>query len=285
LFALAGLRFAARAEAWRLCAPADRRLSPAQAFAAYLAGDAIGNVTPLGWLGSEPMKVFLTRHHLATAESISYLAIDNLLYICSTLVVIATAGMVTLVTVPLPFEWREWGSLALVLLVIGTMAAAWVLRGGSGLSVVLPPAWRVRLTALRTSVFEFSSANPLQLWRVIAFDFGFHTLAIAEAYLSLKWLLGSESPTLREAFLFEALNRVITVAFKFVPFRVGIDEASSGALAPLLGMDPVVGVSLAVVRKVRNLFWAGIGMGVIAGHHAQAAPATDRRENASARRT
>ena len=60
--------------------------------------------------------------------------------------------------------------------------------------------------------------------------------------------------------LFEALNRVITVVFKFVPFRVGVDEASSGALAPLLGMNPVVGVSLAVVRKVRNLFWAGIGM-------------------------
>jgi hypothetical protein len=139
--------------------------------------------------------------------------------------------------------------------------------------------------ALRTSVFEFSSGHPLQLWRALVFDLGFHALAVVEAYLSLKWLMGSASPTLREAFLFEALNRVITIAFKFVPFRVGVDEASSGALAPLLGMDPVVGVSLAVVRKVRNLFWAGVGMAVIAVHHAQAAPATDHHENASARRT
>jgi len=285
LVALAGLRFAARAEAWRRCAPAARRLTAAQAFTAFLAGDAIGNVTPLGWLASEPTKVVLTRHHLATAESISYLAIDNLLYVGSTLVVIATAGVVMLATVPLPFAWREWGSLALVLLVIGTIAAARVLRGGSGLSGVLPPGWQVRLKALRTAAFEFSSANPLQLSRALAFDFLFHALAIGEAYLSLKWLLGSASPTLREAFLFEALNRAVTVAFKFVPFRVGVDEASSGALAPLLGMDPVVGVSLAVVRKVRNLFWAGIGMAVIAAHHAQAAPATDRRGNASVRRT
>jgi len=285
LFALAGLRFAARAEAWRLCAPEGRRLSPRQAFAAFLAGDAIGNVTPFGWLASEPTKVFLTRQHLATSESISYLALDNLLYILSTLMVIAAGGVVMLVTVPLPFAWQELGIMALGLLLIGAIAGAWLLRGGSGLSALLPPAWRGNVKALRASVFEFSSIHPLQLSRVLAFDFTFHALAVAEAYLSLHWLLGSASPTLREAFLFEALNRVITVTFKFVPFRVGVDEASSGALAPLLGLNPVVGVSLAVVRKVRNLFWAGIGMAIIAVHHAREVPATDRRENASVRRT
>jgi hypothetical protein len=276
LFVLAGLRFAARAEAWRLCAPKDRRLPLPQAFMAFLAGDAIGNVTPLGWFASEPTKVLLTRHHLATAESISSLAVDNLLYVCSTVVVIAVAGVVMLLTVPMPEQWQEWGSVVLVMLVGGTLAASWVLRGGSGIGRMLPSNWRGRLASLRASVFEFSSGHPLQLWRAILFDFVFHALAVAEAYLSLKWLLGSASPTLREAFLFEAMNRVITVAFKFVPFRVGVDEASSGALAPLLGMDPVVGVSLAVVRKVRNLFWAGVGMAIIAAHHAQAAPATDR---------
>jgi hypothetical protein len=284
LFALTGLRFAARAEAWRLCAPKGRRMRHAQAFTAFLAGDALGNVTPLGWFASEPTKVFLTRHHFATADSVSSLAVDNLLYICSTIVVIAAAGAIVLATVDLPFVWREWGSVALAALVTGATALAWMLRGGSGLGGRLPAVWRARVTELRASLSAFSP-GPFQLVRALLLDFGFHALAVAEAYLSLKWLLGSASPTLREAFLFEALNRVITVAFKFVPFRVGVDEASSGALAPLLGMDPVVGVSLAVVRKVRNLLWAGIGMAVIAVHPGQAAPAMDPHGNASARRT
>jgi hypothetical protein len=285
LLVLAGLRFVVRAEAWRLCAPPGRRLRPAQAFAAFLAGDAIGNITPFGWLASEPTKVFLTRHHLATADSVSSLAVDNLLYVCSTIVVIVAAAIVMVATVPLPVEWREWGAAFVVVLLISTLVGAVIVRGGSGLSALLPAAWRARVPALRVAVLEFWSGQPLRLSRVLACDFAFHALAVVEAYLSLKWLLGTASPTLREAFLFEALNRAITVAFKFVPFRVGVDEASSGALAPLLGMDPVVGVSLAVVRKVRNLFWAAIGMAVIAGHHAQAAPATDPPENASARRT
>ena len=54
-----------------------------------------------------------------------------------------------------------------------------------------------------------------------------------EVFLTLRWLLGDRSPTLEQAIVFEALNRVVTVVFKFVPFRVGIDEALSGGLAPV----------------------------------------------------
>ena len=83
ILALAGVRFLLRACAWRLCMPPHERLSLGQAFSAFLAGDAVGNVTPLGMVASEPTKVFLTRHRLATRESVASLAIDNLLYAAS----------------------------------------------------------------------------------------------------------------------------------------------------------------------------------------------------------
>jgi hypothetical protein len=285
ILALGGVRFVARAEAWRLCTPRGRRMTHRQAFTAFLAGDAMGNVTPFGLLASEPTKVFLTRHHLATRDSISSLAVDNLLYSGSIVAVVLFAGGAMLATVPLPFAWREWGVVALAILLTATICAARIVRRESGIGSLFPPRWRAQVATVRASIREFTSGHPLRLWRVLALDFGFHALAVLEAYLALRWLLGSASPTMREAFLFEALNRVVTVAFKFVPFRVGVDEASSGALAPLLAMDPVVGVSLAVVRKVRNLFWAGIGLGLIAALHARAAPATDRHESVRARRT
>jgi hypothetical protein len=285
ILAIAGARFLVRAEAWRLCGASSRRLTSQQAFTAFLAGDAMGNVTPFGLLASEPTKVFLTRHHLATRDSVSSLAVDNLLYSCSIVAVIAIAGAVMLATVPLPFAWREWGTVALAMLLLGAMGAARILRGRSGIGGLFPERWRGRVAALRGSIHEFTSGRPLRLWRVVGLDFIFHGLAVLEAYLALRWLLGTSSPTLREAFLFEALNRAVTVLFKFVPFRVGVDEASSGALAPLLMLDPVVGVSLAVVRKVRNLFWAGAGMAVIGVLHVRAAPATDRPGSAPARRT
>ena len=87
---LAGLRFVLRAACWRLCMPPHARLSLGRTFSAFLAGDAVGNVTPLGLLASEPTKVFLIRHHLATRDSVSSLALENLIYGVSVAAVVAT---------------------------------------------------------------------------------------------------------------------------------------------------------------------------------------------------
>jgi hypothetical protein len=104
---------------------------------------------------------------------------------------------------------------------------------------------------------------------VFTLDLLYHAFAVLEVFLTLEWLLGDRSPTLAQAIVFEALNRVLTVAFKFVPFRVGVDEAFTGALAPVLTLNPAAGVTLAVVRKVRNLFWAGVGLIFVATHPAR----------------
>src|SRR5262245_50499951 len=95
---LAGARFLIRATSWRLCMPRDKRLPLGQAFSAFLAADALGNVTPLGMAASEPTKIFLTRHRLATREAVASLAIDNLLYAASIVAFVALGVLVVLVT-------------------------------------------------------------------------------------------------------------------------------------------------------------------------------------------
>ena len=66
--------------------------------------------------------------------------------------------------------------------------------------------------------------------------------------------------TLTEAFLLESAGRFVTVAFKFVPYRLGIDEAGSGAVASVLGLPPVTGVTLALVRRIRIIVLNAIGL-------------------------
>jgi hypothetical protein len=62
------------------------------------------------------------------------------------------------------------------------------------------------------------------------------------------------------AFVLEYINRVITVVFKFVPMRLGVDEAASGFLAQVLGFGTAPGVTLAIVRKARILCWTALGI-------------------------
>jgi hypothetical protein len=272
ILALAGLRFLLRAECWRWCLPPGTSFPIQRALTAFLAGDAVGNVTPLGLLASEPTKVLLTRHHLATRESVSSLAVENLVYAASVIAMIGVGLAVLAATVPMPRVWLATTVAALIGLTAGTIVVLRALRRttdpdpGHGAR----PRWREKLAELRADVLRFSGGYPRRLWRVFALDLTYHATAVLEVFLTLRWLLGDQSPTLVQAIVFEALNRVITVVFKFVPFRVGIDEASAGALAPILSVNPAAGVALAVVRKVRNLFWAAIGLALVAAHPAEA---------------
>jgi len=276
ILALAGLRFLARAEAWRACMPRASRLPRRRAFAAFLAGDALGNVTPFGLFASEPTKAYLIRDHLATREAVSSLALDNLIYAASIAVMLSVGAFVIVRGARLPAGWVALAGVFIVALLAGALAIPRILQGTWHKSQGSRPAWRERLSVLRESVRSLVSEPSTRLWRAAACDLAFHALAVVEVFVTLRWLLGEQSPTLVQAIGFEALNRFVTVALKFVPFRVGVDEASSGALAPLLAVQVTTGVTLAVVRKVRALLWSAVGLTLIAGRRVPAVPATDR---------
>jgi hypothetical protein len=285
ILALAGLRFMLRAQCWRLCMPASSRLSFTGAFTAFLSGDAIGNLTPLGLAASEPAKVFLTRHRLANRDAIASLAVDNLIYAGSVVTVVGLGAVLLLVTAPMSLQRRETAIGLLIVGVIGVLVVLRLLRGTWSAEKGARPPWRERLAMLRESALQFSAAHPSQLWGVFTLHLVFHALAMFEGYLTLRWLLGDSSPTFAQAAVFEALNRVLTAVFKFVPFRAGVDEVATGALAFQLGVPAVAGVTLAVVRKVRNLAWTGVGLALIAVHRGRAARVTDPRGSESAHRT
>ena len=282
ILALGGIRFLLRTASWRLCMPPRSRVPFRQALQAFLAGDAIGNVTPLGLVASEPTKVFLMRHQLVTTQSVASLAVDNIVYGASILLMVLVGLFVLLATEEMPFEWNEAAMAVILLLVIGGgVAARLLLRGAWDDDRGERPKWRQKLAGVRQSVLEFSAGHPSRVWRVFALHLAFHAVAALEVFLTLGWLMQSP-PTWAQALIFSALDRVTTVVFKFVPLRWGVDEASTGALAPLLGIPAFVGVTLAVVRKVRNLAWALVGMLIIAAHPARETRSRDPRGSASA---
>ena len=270
ILALGGLRFMLRAACWRLCLAPGASLTYYQALAAFLAGDAVGSVTPLGLLASEPTKILLTRRHLATRESVASLAVENLIYAASAVGMVAIGLAVILAIVPLTIVQRWWMAAALIGVLAAGAVALRLLAGTWDASRGARPRWRERLAGVRIAVVGFLAGHPGRLWRAFALDLVFHLIAVLEVFLTLQWLLGDLSPTLAQAVVFEALNRVVTVLFKFVPFRIGVDEALSGAMAPLLAVNPASGVSLAIVRKVRSLFWSAVGLGIIAAHPSKA---------------
>jgi hypothetical protein len=273
---LSGLRFWVRARAWTLATDRPSDLPVRDTFAAFVAGDALGNLTPLGLFASEPAKAAFVRSRVTLLSAFSGIAVENLLYTLTVALVIAagTAALLSLFPVPRGLQAAALAALLGVLVVVaaGAIVLARQIRLVSGALAWLErrnraPARLVarlaRLRELEDQIYGFAGRHPERLLPILALETSFHALGVAEVWVTLSLLAGADAPTLLTTFVLESVNRTVMVAFKFVPLRLGVDEAGTEALTRTLGLTTGVGVTMAIVRKVRMLVWAGVGVGVL----------------------
>lgn len=274
ILGLSLFRFTARSLAWTTLI--GRGVPLRSATAATISGDALGNLSFLSLLVSEPAKALYITRHTPTADAFAALTAENFFYSVSVACVILGGTLTLLATFVLPDALRfvVWLSLGLMSAVL--IGAAWVARSQPALSA-RARRWLVRsaggrldrwlTTAQRieTQTYSALSASPWQLGVVLACEGAFHIASVAEAWLTL-WLL-TGSTTLLNPFLLDTVNRVINVVFRAVPMRAGVDEVTTSGFTELLGLGSAVGLTMALVRKARLLFWAGIGL-ALAGRRA-----------------
>jgi len=265
---LGGLRFAARARAWALCLEPPHALRFTDAFNAVVCGDALGNLTPLGPVVGEPAKIACVRDRVDVGAALTALAMENVLYTLSVGAMIAAGTIALLFSVELPMALREFSEIALACVALMFAVAAWLVWRRPAIVSTLLPAARVqgsRIEKLRTmeqELFTFAARRRQVMLPLVALELGFHALGVAEKHLTL-WLILGSAPPLLTSFIVETADRVITVAFKFVPFQVGVGEAGTGLVTSLLGLGPAPGVTLSIVRKARMGIWSLAGTALL----------------------
>jgi hypothetical protein len=272
---LSGLRFVVRSYAWTLCFEGAHRLRLRDALRAFLSGDAVGNVIPLGLVVSEPTKVMLVRDRVPLVAAMSAITVENIFYSLSVVLFILAGAAAMLLSFPLTrgLRWTSVGIIAGagVVFLVGFHVVRSEWRVLSGLAERLAArgvgrralgSRRATFRTLEDRVYGFYGRNRRMFLPLLALEASFHTLGVAEAYVTL-WFISAEPPTLVAAFVLESVNRVINVVFKFVPLRVGIDEAGTGLFTKVLKFGTSTGVTLAIVRKARMLVWTAVGLGLL----------------------
>ena len=233
---VSGVREVAKAAAWTRTLTGTDRLSVFQAFRARLAGEALNALVPMGFLVGEPTKAHYVDDRMPFATAFNGLMLDFAFYSAS-LAVLAGAALVVFAPWPI---------------VMGAaVAGAFILPAVTPLRRATEPLRR------------FVVQEPMRATTVAALQVTYHALGIAEAYIMLR-LLSPAGATWTAAAAFELLNRGVTIAFKMVPMRVGVDEAGAALMATHFAIGPTTGVMLALLRKLRVLFWAALGLLAIA---------------------
>jgi hypothetical protein len=272
IVALSGLRLAVRAWAWAICTDAEPGLRMRDTFPAFLTGDALGNLTPLGLFASEATKAVYVRHRVPLGAAVSGLTIENLIYTLTVAVVIVSGTIALLITVQVPRALELSLLLALAGMLMLLLVTGWVVgRQVKVMTGVIdwlhrrslaPQALSGRLEKLRAledTVYTFHRRHPVRLLLVLGLEAAYHAAGVAEVFVTLAWI-ANKPPTLLQAFIFETANRLTNVLFKFVPMRLGVDEAGSSLLGQVLLYSPAQSVTLALVRKVRMLVWTAAGV-------------------------
>jgi hypothetical protein len=293
--ALGAVRAAMRARAWMLCVstatPSTRsaqsradlaqgkrqaapRLGFVDAFNAFLAADAVGNVTPLGLLASEPTKILMVRSRLPTVASVASVAIENACYTVSVLVVLLTGTWLFSQRANLPGPLERAAEAVIAAAVVLGVVTLWAARTRPAVLSRFAPLIAIlggrsdapadKLRDVETRIYDaihwpLSRLAHVGLWEVL-----FHVFAVVEVWLVLRLIPGGADTTIQDAFLMESAGRFVTVAFKFIPFRLGVDEAGSGLVAQVVGIPAAAGVTLALVRRLRILVLNAAGLLLLA---------------------
>lgn len=277
IIAISGVRQTARSLAWLRCFEPPHSLRFRDAFAARVMGDALGNIIPLASVAvAEPSKAAFVAHRVPLMASLSALALENIFYSLSVALLIFSGTTALLFSFSLPKPLRYASIIAMMVTLIIAPVGYFVLRrqwkflsrpmsllGGWGIARTwITESGIPRAQSLENRIYGFYARNSNRLISIFLLEVCFHLAGITEIYVTL-YFISSVPPTLLTAFILESVNRVINVVFKFIPLRTGIDEAGTGMLAKVLGFTTAVGVTLAIVRKARDIFWASIGVALM----------------------
>lgn len=267
ILALSLLRFTLRSLAWTTLI--GERVPLTRAVAATITGDAIGNVTPLSLLVSEPTKALYLGSGVPASRALAALAAETFLYSVTVALVIIAGIAVMLLTFIVPDAVRLAGLLSLAAM-IGVLAAAlWIVwRQPAIASAVLARVPWLSLEALVTRVRDFEvktygfvRQSRSRIGLVLTCELSFHLVSFLESWLTL-WLITGSRPL--EAFILDTVNRIINVVFRVVPFKIGVDETGAALVAQAIGVNPAAAVTMALVRKGRMFVWAAVGFALLA---------------------
>jgi hypothetical protein len=258
--------------AWRQACMSDiSALSWSRSLAAQLVSDAIGQVGMAGKLLGEGMRISLVGSAVPLRSAISASAIDGGLH-SLTAVVIGVLGITaTLLIAPVPQAWRVYALLfagalvALVFLAIVAVASRWPLVGHLARAIGRLPRlekW-VRekqpiIDAAENDLLSFYHEAPVRFWSNLGLNVLWHGLAILEVFLILRFMGATISMV--GAFLVESLTKIIDLVGMVNPGNFGTYEAGNMLIAKIFGLMGTVGLTLALCRRVRAVFWAGVGV-------------------------
>jgi hypothetical protein len=275
-----GTRYFLRTLAWYLSIErSSRRLSLFALFNLRLAGETLGELMFAGLVVGESIKAIAASRWLPGVSAYSSVFMENLLFGLSVVIFLASGVFVLFLSTLLP----------LPILVLSGISVVFLLACGVILFLVLHQGWQVlspllsyvekkqfgweslerqapQIRSFEDAVHGFYRSHRSLFLGLMGLEFSTHFIGVFEAWWIL-YMIHCKG-TWMAAFLVESANRLINSFFSIVPLRLGVDGGMALVLESI-GYPTAVGVSLAIIRKVRLMVWMIPGLFLIGKYSVQ----------------
>lgn len=230
---------------------------------------------PLGILISGTSKAIAVRRRVPLVVGLSSVATENLFYSLVTGFFLITGAILLLATTALDaglsFMLNAMIGTVVVLLTLGFLMvvrqwhfASWICNWIYSIGFLrgVLNSGRRDVRRFEDLIYGFYRRYPERFIPICLLEASFHLLGVTEAWFILS-RIDNNHPGLTTAFLLESVSRLLTILFKVIPFNIGIDEAGAQFVGQTIALAAGVGVTLAIIRKGRILFWTLAGLVLI----------------------
>ena len=254
---------------WSVAFPDESRPSFTRLFRVRLAADAIGFFTVRG-LAGDPLKILLLYDRVKPEVTTAAVALERLAF---AIIAILISGLISYFAVTRLTMPRTWDTVFTILSVasivtIGLLMLVVRRRTGDYLGrlvTLLDRLTRRQLEASRVVRFvldvedvllELLRGDRRRLVILTVLPIVCYGLMALEVWLVL-WTIGAPIG-ITETLAIETFARLGSVASAAIPGNLGALEAANAAPVEMLGLAG--GGALALFRRIRALFWAGLGL-------------------------
>lgn len=234
-----------------------------------LIGETVNTITPISFMGGDPVRIYFLQKNMPGTLSTASVILDRTMQSFAVVIFVLIGLVVAWFQLLLPSEWKY----AFPMLVLFMMALVWFfihrqkkgifdfLSNGLtrfGFKKHLTESIQNNIDVIDERISRFYHHSPKRFVIVVVCHLLGRFMGMIEIYIIASFLqlpLG-----LTGALFLATLTVLVNLVFVFIPGSMGVLEGAYGALLHLMEFNPLSGVALQLVRRLRTLCWVLVGL-------------------------
>lgn len=245
-------------------------------FRIKITGESVNTLTPVNFIGGDPMRIYLLKKNFPLSEGAASVVVDRTLHSAAILIVMIVGIVVSFLTFDnLPANIKFGVPIALVVCVTFMLFILIHQRRGFfglilhlcrriGIKKQFSEKTERRFTELDSHIVDFYEANHKGFIIALLCHVVGRSLGVIEIYVVGR--IVSDEFTFFAALVLTALAPMVNAVFAFVPGALGVMEGAFSGVLYLLHIDPAIGITIQIVKRIRAAFWIMLGLFFLGAH-------------------